>query len=91
MKDTIKNFELGDFHFHVYSIETENGNVRGIEISDAFAGTEKIGFNEKISITFTDSHLIEDKNFKRKNEKNINNLKEMCELILNEINNSKQK
>lgn len=30
MKDKIKNFELGNFNFHIYSIETENGNVRGI-------------------------------------------------------------
>ncbi|MDY0270142.1 hypothetical protein [Trichloromonas sp.] len=68
MKDTIKNFELGNFNFHVYSIETEDGYVRGIEITDAFVGMEKIGFGEKLSMTFTDPHLIEDKNFKHENE-----------------------
>lgn len=85
MKNTIKDFQLGNYNFHVYSIETEGGAVRGIEITDAFAGTEKIGFNEKLSITFTDANLIENESFKHENIKNINNLKDMCKFILKEI------
>lgn len=90
MKDNIKNFELGNFNFHVYSIETDGGKVRGIEITDAL-GVDKIGFNEKISITFTDKELIDDSKVKHQNIKNIHNLKNMCEFILNEINGSTKK
>lgn len=85
MKDKIENILLGDFNFHVYSLETETGNVRGIDITDVFLGNEKIGFDKKLSITFTDPHLIEDKVFKGKNSDNIENLKELCKFILNEI------
>ena len=91
MKDRVENFTLGDFNFHVYSIGTEGGQIRGIEITDALGEIEKIGFNGKLSITFTDPHIIKDEGFRYKNEKNIDNLKTMCKLILDEINNSKLK
>lgn len=85
MKDKIKDYLIGDFKFHVYSLETETGHVRGIDITDAFLGNEQIGFDKILKITFTDPHLIEDEVFKIKNHNNIESLIELSKFILNEI------
>lgn len=85
MNDKIKNFSIGDFNFHVYSIRAKGGSVRGITIKDALAGREKIGFDKCLSITFTDAKIIDDENFRRENLKNIDGLVGMCEFILDEL------
>jgi hypothetical protein len=83
--DKMTNIVIGDFKFHLFSLKTDTGSVRGIEITDAFAGIEEIGFIKKLSIPFTDPHLIDDEKFKQENHNNIEGLKKLCEFILNEI------
>jgi len=82
MKSKIENITIGNYNFHIYSIETDDGFVRGIEITDAYLGIEEIGFRKKLMIPFTDTNLIDDPKSKRDNVDNIENLEKLSKLIL---------